>query len=108
METTRPPVLTIICLLVFIGAAVSIPLRVSAVLHGDGSWYPLLIVLDEALGLVAFIGLWKMKKWSIVLYTLTYAIAQGVLLVTGGWNLLGLMLTVIVIVTGFYYYRRMT
>ena len=53
------------------------------------------------------IGLWMMKKWSIVTYTIFFAINQVVLLVAGVWNIFALIIPGIVIAIGFSKYKLM-
>jgi hypothetical protein len=107
MEKKRPIAITVICIIGFIGAAVVLPLNLYALLQGDRTWYPLLSIVNGALGLATIIGLWMMKKWSVIVYTATYVITLLVLLATGRWSLVGLIVPLVVIIIGFYYYRQM-
>jgi uncharacterized membrane protein len=53
------------------------------------------------------IGLWMMKKWSIIAYTTFCGINQAVLLASGFWNILALILPGIVIAIGLSKYELM-
>ncbi len=53
------------------------------------------------------IGLWTMKKWGIITYTILFAINQVVLLASGVWNIFALVLPAIVIAIGFSKYKLM-
>lgn len=65
----RPIAITIICVLGFIGAALTIPLIFSSAAGAIGAWYPPYLALSAVVGLVCMIGLWKMMKWSVFVYT---------------------------------------
>jgi hypothetical protein len=107
MEKKRPIAITVICILGFIGAALAIPMIFSSASRSIGAWYPPYLALNTTIGLVCMIGLWKMKKWSIILYTAFAAVNQVVLLAMGVWNVLALPILVIVIAVGFSQFSKM-
>jgi len=47
------------------------------------------------------IGLWKMRKWAVYIYTGFCVINQVVLLAMGAWNILALLIPGIVIAIAF-------
>jgi hypothetical protein len=106
--TARPVAITVICIIGFIGAAISLPLIFSAAAAGIGSWYPPFLGLSAVVGLICMIGLWKMKKWAVFLYTAMVVVSQVVLLSTGFWNPFSLLLPAIVIAIGFANLSKMT
>jgi hypothetical protein len=106
--TQRPAAITVICILGFIGAALSIPLIFSSTAAGIGSWYPPYLGLSAAVGLICMIGLWKMKKWAVFVYTALVVINQVVLFSMGIWNPFALLLPAIVVAIAFTYLSRMS
>jgi len=71
------------------------------------SWYPPYLAFSAVIGGICMFGFWKMRRWALFSYTVFCAINQLVLLLTGHWNLLAILLTGIVIAIGFAYLSRM-
>jgi len=100
-SVSRPTAITVICVLGFIGAAFTIPLIFSDIAHKIGVWYPPYLAFSAVLGLVCMIGLWKMRKWAVYIYTGFCVVNQVVLLAMGTWNILALLIPGIVIAIAF-------
>ena len=105
---TRPTVITVICILGFIGAALTIPLIFSSTVQSIGSWYAPYLGASAVLGLICMVGLWKMKKWAVFLYTLLVAVNQVVLFTMGIWNPFALLIPAIIIAIGFAHLSKMS
>ena len=103
----RPVAITIICILGFIGAALSIPLIFSSAAANIGSWYPPLLGISAVVGLICMIGLWKMKKWAVFLYTALCVVIQVVLFTMHVWTPFSLVFPAIIIAIGFAYLSKM-
>tara|TARA_B100000787_G_scaffold75889_1_gene55864 strand:- start:452 stop:1189 length:738 start_codon:yes stop_codon:yes gene_type:complete len=104
----RPIAITVICVIGFIGA----PFAISIIFNQDialqfGSWYPPYLGLSTVIGLVAMIGLWKMKKWSAYIYTGLVALNQVVLLAMGVWNIMAIIIPGIIIVIALTHVNKM-
>lgn len=107
MTNKRPGIITAICILGFVGAVITIPLIFSSTAKSIGEWYPPYLGLSFIVGGVCMIGLWKMKKWSVITYTVFAAINQIVLLVMGAWNVLALIIPAIFIAIIFSKFKEM-
>ena len=107
MVVKRPGIITVICIIGFIGALIAIPMAFSEIASSIGAWYPPYLAFSAMVGLVCMIGLWMMKKWSIVAYTIFVAINQVVLIAMGVWNLFALIIPGIVIAIGFSKFKEM-
>ncbi|HLO15168.1 MAG TPA: hypothetical protein VK206_10085 [Anaerolineales bacterium] len=107
MEKKRPTIITIVCAIGFFGALISIPLIFSDIAKNIGAWYPPLLALSSIVGLITMVGLWSMKKWSVILYTGMFLINQVIMLATGIWNIAALILPGIVVVIMFSQYAKM-
>lgn len=103
----RPVAITIICILGFIGAALSIPAIFMGATSSIGAWYPPYLAFSAVVGLVCMIGLWKMMKWSVFAYTAFVVLNQIVLMAMGVWNIFALLIPAIVIAIGFTYLSKM-
>lgn len=107
-EKKRPVIITVICIVGFIGAAFAIPLVFSPVASSIGAWYPPYLAFTSIVGLTCLIGLWKMKKWGIIGYSALTAVNQLVLLAMGVWSILALLIPGIVIAISFSHFSKMT
>jgi hypothetical protein len=103
----RPVAITVICVISFIGAAVAVPMIFSDTARSIAPWYPALRGFSAVIGLVCTIGLWMMRKWAVYTYTAFAAVNQVILLATGLWNPLALIIPAIVIVVMFIYVSKM-
>ena len=83
----RTPIITVICVLGFVGAIITVPLIFSDTAASIGSWYPPYLGLSAILGFVCMVGLWQMKKWAVYLYITVVLLNQVVLLAMGVWSI---------------------
>jgi hypothetical protein len=107
MPNKRPGIITAICVIGFAGALIAIPLIFSDLSKQIGPWYPPYLAFGAVVGLVCMTGLWMMKKWSIIIYTIVFGINQAVLLAFSVWNIFALIIPGIVIAIGFSKYKLM-
>jgi uncharacterized protein (DUF983 family) len=104
----RPPAVTIICILGFIGVFFLIPKVFSSVARDISAWYPFYLAFAAVAGLICNIGFWKMKKWGFYGYVAFVALNQVVTYSTGTWLPMALIAPAIIIAILAYYFRRMT
>jgi hypothetical protein len=106
--TQRPVAITVICILGFIGAALSIPLIFSSAAANIGGWYPPVLGVSAIVGLICMIGLWKMKKWAVFLYTGMCIVIQIIMFSMHLWTPFALLFPAIIIAIGFAYLSKMS
>jgi len=104
---TRPTAITVICILGFIGALMTIPLIFTDLARSIGAWYPGYLGVSVIVGLVCMLGFWQMRKWAVFAYTALVAVNQVILFMTGLWNIFGLVIPLVVIAIGFAYLSKM-
>jgi len=108
-KQTPPTLLAILCILGFIGALTS-PLT----LHKEpwttilGAWFWPYLVFHGALLLAALAGLWRMKRWGLVLYALSIIESQLFLLAAGYWSVVSLVFFAAIFSIPLYYRRAMS
>jgi len=96
----RPIAITVICIIGFIGAALSIPMVFSDIAMQIGNWFPSYSGSVAAISLVCMIGLWFTKKWAVYTYIFLVVFNQIVLITMDRWNILIFIIQgIIVIVT---------
>lgn len=93
----RPLAITIICIVGFLGAVVTVALLFSSIPRSIGPWYPPLLGFSAVVGLACMVGLWHMKKWAVYTYTAFALCNQVVLLVMGIWGVTALVIPALVI-----------
>src|SRR5262249_5340152 len=103
----RPIAITIICIIGFIGVVFTVPLLFMDVIRTLPSWYPVLLAVSAVIGLACMIGLWMMQKWAVYTYTGFAAINQVILIATGLWTPVTLIVPAIIIAVMFGYLSRM-
>ncbi len=99
----RPIAITVICILGFIGAALSIPMVFSDIARQIGDWFPPYSGSIAAISLVCMIGLWFTKKWAIYTYICLVVLNQIVLISMGRWNILILIIQGIIVAVTLLY-----
>ena len=111
VKSQRPIAITVICILGFIGTVLGlIGLLLGSVFIAAIGGTMLLIwsIVSVLVGLVALIGMWKMKKWGAYLYAALFVIGQVVFLVIGAWSLgLSFFIGLAVTLTALYYSKQM-
>ncbi len=99
-KVERPTVITVICVLMAIGAVATIPIVMAAASQLPG-WYTPFVLASAAVGLVCMVGLWTMRKWAVYLYTAMTVVGQVVLFATGLWVAQSIIVPAIVIAVMF-------
>lgn len=104
----RPTAITIICVLGFVGAAVTLPMIFSNEARQIGSWYPPYLALSSVIGFGCMLGFWRMKKWAAYSYTGLAGLTQIVLFTMGVWNIMALIVPLIVVGIALTHVKKMT
>jgi hypothetical protein len=103
----RPVLITIICVIGFIGVPASLLLLFSDRISLLPSWYPALLAVSALIGLVCIIGLWMMRRWAVYTYTGFFVANQLLMLATGLWSPMALILPLIFVIIMFVYLSEM-
>lgn len=106
-RTKRPTSITVICVIGFIGAVITVPMIFSSIAQQIGSWYPPYLAFSAFTGLACMVGLWMMKKWAAFTYTGFVLINQVVFLIMGVWNIMALLAPAIVILFAMKHVSKM-
>jgi hypothetical protein len=103
----RPVLITIMCVLGFIGLPFVAWMIVSGMASQISPTYPVLLGVSSLIGAACMVGLWLMRKWAVYVYTGFAVINQVILAAMSLWNPLALILPGIFIVIMFIYLPRM-
>lgn len=93
----RPLAVTIICILGFLGTALSIPMVFSDIAKQIGDWFPPYSGAIAAISFFCMIGLWLTKKWAMYAYTSLVVVNHIVLIVMDRWSVLPLIVHVTIV-----------
>lgn len=112
IETTqpssqRPTVITVICVLGFIGGLFAVPMIFADNARKIGAWYPPYLATSVLVGFICMVGLWKMRRWAVFTYTGFVAVNQIVMLAMGVWNIFALVIPAIFIAIMFSQVSKM-
>ncbi|MBX2964157.1 MAG: hypothetical protein KF687_16720 [Cyclobacteriaceae bacterium] len=109
-QPKRPAAITVICIVGFIGFAISISTIFSDIVE-DGGWYPNYLGLCALIGFACLVGIWQMKKWAVFAYT-AFAVLNQILVFIimgiGWWNITGLIVPAIVIAVALAHVKKMS
>lgn len=90
----RPVIITILCVLGMIAAAGNMPAIFADAARNVGAWFPPFLAFSACLTVVCMIGLWKMRRWAIFVYTGWATVTFVMAFPMGVWNLTALLVRV--------------
>ena len=91
-SNARPVIITVLCVVMFVGVVFAVPIIFSQIARDIGAWYPPLLAFGAVVGFVCMIGIWKMRKWAVYAYAVFCVVNQVVLLATGLWSISALVI----------------
>ena len=91
-NVSRPTVVTVLCVIGFIGGLFAIPMVFSDIARKIGAWYPPYLAFSCLVGFVCMVGLWKMRRWAVLTYTGFVALNQIVMFAMGVWSVSALII----------------
>lgn len=83
----KPAMVTAICVIGLINAIQMINLVFSPMSKQVGAFYPLYFSASVVLSLICIVGLWLLKRWAALFYSVVLICNQIVLMVMGYWEL---------------------
>ena len=94
-EHTRPLAITIVVVFIVLGAFANfaVVLFLPDKVNEIGTWVLPFSILFSFCRIIAAIGLWKMKKWSVFLYIVLSIVNHIVLLEANIWNFYTLLVS---------------
>lgn len=103
----RPVLISILCVVGFIGLPVTAWLIVSGSAAAVAPWYPLFLGVSGIVGLACLVGLWMMRKRAVYAYAAFAVINQLIMLATGLWSPMALIIPAVFIALMAIYLPRM-
>jgi hypothetical protein len=104
----KPLIISAICMIGLINAIQMLSLILSPMAKQAGAIYPLYFSLSVVISLICIAGLWLLKRWAALLYTVLLICNQIVLVVMGYWELTAAIIPVAIIVLLFKHLDKMT
>ena len=104
----RPSSITLISIFAIISGLLSLYYVFQNDIQGPSLGNTVFFVLGGIVFLACGIGFWLMKKWAVYTYVVFVIVGQIFLLATGRWNILGLLISAIVIYVGYKHLSEMS
>jgi hypothetical protein len=105
--TQRPLILTVICVVLTIGALMAMQAVFTDDFRGLPRIFRLIYLSSVVLTLFAVLGIMLMRRWGVVVYAAVAVIGQGFLITFGWWNPIQLLLALFISAIGFLYFKQM-
>lgn len=104
-----PPLIYVACVLGFLGSLYPILLSFTEVAYMVGRWYVDFLPISSIMIWGSLIGIWKIKKWGVLIYTATIIVTQAILIKHNVmWSYTSLIIPTIVTTIIWYYFKKMT
>ena len=110
MAKKRPPGITAVCVLGFLSAGsflLGAYLQLHLQLQNAQPLSHVHLALGSVIVSICMVGLWLMKKWSLIAFTVFVLILQVVYLAAGTWSIWSLVVPGIILYVGFLNYSEM-
>lgn len=106
----RPTIITVICILGWLGALVSTLGFLLQLTPYIATWYQILTLLLALTSCFALYGFWSMQRWGVWLHGFLVVVNQVVLFILGFgiYSLIFLIIPGAVLGIGVFYYQKMT
>ena len=96
LNRKKPLAIIIICFIGIINASQLIFMVLSPVSKQLGAYYPYYFAISAIISLVSIAGLWRLKKWAILLYIAVLISNQLVLASMRLWELSAILIPLII------------
>jgi len=108
LNPEKPLAITAICVIGIINATQLINLVLSPMAKQLGSVYPVYFFLSVIVSLICVAGLWFLKRWAALAYSVTLVCNQLVLQAMGLWEITAVVIPVVIIGFLYRYFDKMS
>ncbi|MFC1504311.1 hypothetical protein ACFL6D_02730 [Spirochaetota bacterium] len=114
MENKRPVLLTVLCVLGFIGLPLTVVISVLSLTSGKATifgepwvdWYAIANLFFAAVYLIALIMIWKMKKLGMIVYAVMVVIDYITMYAAGSFSITNAVISAIIIILFFTQFKK--
>ncbi|MBI2729269.1 MAG: hypothetical protein HYX40_00680 [Sphingobacteriales bacterium] len=85
-QVSRPPLITLLCSLVFIAGIYMIVQTFAGAFHANGTLFSPFIVLFIIIAITGASGMWSMEKWGFIVYMIAASGFQVIPIIFGVWT----------------------
>lgn len=103
----RPVLISIACILGYVGILISFPNIFSPFIKQLGIGYPALFGTIISLRFIALVGVWHMKKWGAVLFALVFCSNEIMRVFINDVNYIELIFSALLSIVFLSYYKLM-
>jgi hypothetical protein len=86
----------VICVIAFVNASQMLTLVFSPVTKHLGFIFPALFVIGVVISLICVAGLWLLKKWAAITYSVVLICNQIALIIMGYWEITALIMPAVI------------
>ena len=105
---TTPIIIYFACFLGFLGSLLDSLHIFTELAYMVGQWYLNFLLISLFIIWISLLGIWKMRKWAVVVYTIVILVTQVILFNYNiMWGYRSLIIPAIVIVTIWLYFKKM-
>ncbi len=108
IKLQKPLVIMAICLIGFINATQLVFMVISPVSRQLGAFYPYYFALSALMSFISIVGLWYLKRWAALIYSIILISNQMVLLSMGLWEFSAVLIPLIILILLFKHKDEMT
>ncbi|CAG7857342.1 hypothetical protein MCAMS1_02125 [biofilm metagenome] len=107
-DTDHNFVIKVICIIGLINASQMLTLIFSPMTKHLGIIFPAFFVLSVVISLICIVGLWLLKKWAAVTYSVLLIFNQIALVIMGYWEFTALIVPAVIIALLYKYRDKMS
>ncbi len=103
-----PTLIYVACILGFLNTVPTLLLWTTELAYMVGEWYKNFLLLSSLLIWISLAGIMFMRRWAVVIFSLTITVTQIILYKYNDiWSYTSLIVPVIVILAGWFYFKKM-
>jgi hypothetical protein len=103
----RPAIITLVAVWFAVSAIILVQLAMSRYAEFTAEWYPTYLGVAALPYLVSAVGLWRMKKWGVIVFIVFSVINQAVLVLVNQWTFTSLVTSGLLVAVCWSQYSKM-
>ncbi|HVZ80482.1 MAG TPA: hypothetical protein VHE12_06710 [bacterium] len=107
LDPKRPWILTLLCVLAFLGCFLKIYYVFSSEIRAVARWYPVYVSMSTLLLMASLFGLMQMRRWGFHLFILFFLVHQVVQIAVGKWDIASSLLFSALLLVGSLRYKTL-
>ncbi len=108
-DIERPTIITVVCIFGFmvVGTGLLMLGMWHTLARRIGAWYPPSVAASTVVMFLAYGGMWRMRRWAVILYTAAAIAGNTLMAVMGHFSIAGAAISLAVVIIGFTQFHKM-